>query len=142
MVTLKSSKIVGTYIKQRRQALDLSQRALGQMLTPPVTTQFISNLERGVTPLPLSHLSHLAKALQIQEAELTSLLEKEYAFKLSHRLGFENGSGTELALNHRSLQVSPEDYELMKKIYEAYKNSDAKIQEAFLVFCETQFGIK
>ena len=51
MVENKKPRLVGNFIRQKREALGLSQRALGQKFTPPVTTQFISNVERGVTPL-------------------------------------------------------------------------------------------
>ena len=44
----KQPKLVGAFIRQRREALGLSQRALGLLFSPPVTTQFISNVERGV----------------------------------------------------------------------------------------------
>lgn len=142
MVNFKSSKLVGTFIKQRRQTLDLSQRALGQMLTPAVTTQFISNLERGVTPLPLNHLPNIAKALQINEAELTSLLEKEYALKLSQRLGVENGNLPNPQGDHRPLGIIGGDYDFIKKIYDAYRNADPKTQQTFLAACENIFGFK
>lgn len=142
MVNFKSSKLVGTFIKHRRQTLELSQRSLGQMLTPPVTTQFISNLERGVTPLPLNHLPTIAKALQINEAELTSLLEKEYALKLSQRLGIENASSPNPQGDHRTLGISRGDYELIKRIYDAYRNADLKTQQTFLAACENIFGFK
>ncbi len=57
--SLKGTGIVGAFIRQRRETLGLSQRALGQLFQPPVTTQFISNVERGVTPLPPVHISTL-----------------------------------------------------------------------------------
>src|SRR3954469_23353077 len=84
---MKKSKLVGEFIKERRKAMGLSQRALGQMFNPPVTTQFISNVERGVTPLPPVHIPILAKALTTNEVEIMLLLEKEYAVKLNGRLG-------------------------------------------------------
>src|SRR5690606_28317860 len=93
----RNPRLVGTFIRQRRDALRLSQRALGQLFDPPVTTQFISNVERGVTPLPPAHVPTLAKALVADENEIMSLLEREYAVKLSGRLGKDaslNGHGT------------------------------------------------
>ena len=85
---------VGAYIKQKRQQKGLSQRALGQLLSPPVTTQFISNIERGVTPLPADHIPKLVGILEIPESELLQLLEAEYSAKLSRRVGFHpSGSG-------------------------------------------------
>lgn len=142
MVNFKSPKLVGTFIKQRRQSLELSQRALGQMLTPVVTTQFISNLERGVTPLPLSHLPALAKALQISDAELTSLLEREYAMKLSNRLGIENGGQVDIGGGNRKLDISSGDFDFMKNLYEAYCIADPKAKQAFLSVCENILGMK
>src|SRR4051812_39391659 len=84
---LKSPKLVGNFIRERRESLGLSQRALGLLFDPPVTTQFISNIERGVTPLPPVHVPTLTKALLVPEAEFTALLEREYALKLTGRLG-------------------------------------------------------
>ena len=83
----KKIKLVGEFIRKRREALKMSQRSLGLMFDPPVTTQFISNVERGVTPLPPTHIPVLAKALTVSPSEITVLLEKEYAMKLSGRLG-------------------------------------------------------
>src|SRR4051794_6713819 len=83
----KRLKLVGDFIRKRRETIGLSQRALGQVFEPPVTTQFISNVERGVTPLPPIHIPTLAKALSVNDSEIMTLLEKEYAFKLNGRLG-------------------------------------------------------
>src|SRR3954468_24285738 len=88
----KRPKIVGNFIRDRREALGLSQRALGLLFTPPVTTQFISNVERGVTPLPPAHIPTLTKALNVSESEFMALLEQEYAYKLSGRLGKADAS--------------------------------------------------
>jgi transcriptional regulator with XRE-family HTH domain len=138
MIDFKLPKLVGNFIKQRRQALNMSQRTLGQMLNPPVTTQFISNLERGVTPLPVSHIPALAKVLQINDHELTTLLEKEYALKISKRIG---KSGIESGAVSTALQVSSEDAALMKAIYDAFRTADQKTQQAFITVCESILGI-
>src|SRR3954470_13976428 len=84
-------KLVGKFIRKKRELAGLSQRALGLMFNPPVTTQFISNLERGVTPLPLNHVPTLVKALNVTETELMGLLEREYTLKLSGRLARISG---------------------------------------------------
>ena len=138
----KPAKLVGTFIKQRRQTLGLSQRALGQMLTPAVTTQFISNLERAVTPLPLNHVATLARSLQVTEAELMALLEKEYASKLSNRLGIAvtDGSLVPGSSDQRALPVSHTDYDAIKAVYEAYRSADKKTKQSFLTVCESILG--
>ena len=115
----------------------MSQRALGLLFDPPVTTQFISNVERGVTPLPPTHIPVLAKALSVSPSEITVLLEKEYALKLSGRLGqAENGNNDHLDI-WPNLVVSKVDYEFMKNLYDAYRVSDQKTKQAFATVCES-----
>lgn len=137
-------KIVGSFIRQRREALGLSQRALGQLFNPPVTTQFISNLERGVTPLPPNHVPTLTAALSVPEAELMGLLEKEYAMKLSGRLG---KAGAPLVATDGTnpgaptLLVATQDYAFLKALYDAYRTADKKTQQAFATLCESVLSL-
>ena len=153
----KRPKIVGNFIRQRREALNLSQRALGLLFEPPVTTQFISNVERGVTPLPPAHVPTLTKALQVSEAEMMGLLEKEYTLKLSGRLGLPqdtNGasragaviipmSQSHLATTAATqLLVSPHDFEFVHGLYEAYKTADPKTRQAFVTLCQSMLNLR
>ncbi len=131
----RSPKLVGQFIRQRREALGLSQRALGLLFAPPVTTQFISNIERGVTPLPPAHVPTLVQALQASETELLALLEREYTAKLSDRLG----RGTSSPADHPHLTdastpqllVASQDADFIKNLYEAYRHADPKTRETF-----------
>lgn len=131
-------KLVGQFVRQRREALGLSQRALGQLFDPPVTTQFISNVERGVTPLPPAHVPTLVRALLVPEQELLLLLEREYAAKLSGRVGKSSplDDGHDPA-QPQPLLIAPEDFEFLRALYDAYRQSDAKTRQAFATFCET-----
>lgn len=143
MVESKRPKLVGTYIRQRREALGLSQRALGLLFSPPVTTQFISNLERGVTPLPPNHVPTLTKALSVSEGELMSLLEKEYAMKLSGRLGKVDGAPGEITANPAmpSIAVHTQDFPFLRSLCEAYAKADKKTRQAFATVCETMLNM-
>jgi transcriptional regulator with XRE-family HTH domain len=133
----KKSKLVGEFIRQRREALKLSQRALGQLFDPPVTTQFISNVERGVTPLPPAHIAILAKALLINETELMGLLEQEYVLKLNGQLG-RNGEPQRAAAGAPPpLVVDQADYDLIKSLYTAYRTADPQTKQAFFTVCES-----
>lgn len=138
----KPPKLVGSFIRTRREALGLSQRALGLLFAPPVTTQFISNVERGVTPLPPAHVPTLVKALMVSEEELMALLEREYTVKLSGRLGkapegqvgvpSDNGMVT---MPH--LVIATPDYDFMRTLYDAYRQADGKTRQAFATVVES-----
>ncbi len=135
---VKRPKLVGSLIRSRRESLGLSQRALGQLFTPAVTTQFISNIERGVTPLPPVHVATLARALQMPEAEITALMEREYTFKLSERLGRPGEAGNGAG----ALPVSsPEDLAFMRSLYDAYRRADQKTKDAFANVCVSMLKV-
>jgi transcriptional regulator with XRE-family HTH domain len=143
----KRPRLVGTFIRQKREAANLSQRALGQLFSPPVTTQFISNLERGVTPLPLNHVPVLTKALSIDEAELRALLEQEYTLKISGRLSQIEGfqfSAVDKADDDRAgdLPIANEDLAFMKLLYEAYRRADIKTRQTFHSVCESMLALR
>jgi transcriptional regulator with XRE-family HTH domain len=138
MVDSKAPKLVGQFIRQRREALGLSQRALGMLFDPPVTTQFISNVERGVTPLPPIHVPTLTKALMVSEGEIMALLEREYALKLSGRLGKpdEMPQGPQ-AGSIPQLVIAHPDYDFMRTLYDSYRMADDKTRQAFATVAES-----
>ena len=139
----KQPGLVGAFIRQRREALGLSQRALGQLFSPAVTTQFISNVERGVTPLPPNHVKTLSQALMVTEAEILTLLEREYTVKLSGRLGrLADGLAQAMpagqaAPEQQSLVVATQDFDFIRSLYDAYRKADLKTQQAFATVCES-----
>jgi transcriptional regulator with XRE-family HTH domain len=133
-------RLVATFIRERRKSANLSQRDLGKLFSPPVTTQFISNVERGITPLPLNHLPTLHKVLGIEEAEILGLMEKEYALKVSVRLGKIEGmrSGVIPQLpSENEIYVAPEDLEFMRALYSSYRRADKKTRQIFHGLCES-----
>jgi transcriptional regulator with XRE-family HTH domain len=137
----KRPRLVGAYIRQRREVLGISQRALGLLFTPPVTTQFISNVERGVTPLPPAHVPTLARALQAHESEIMSLLEREYSAKLTERLGRSEGDAMEPVVGTPGLTIQPVDMEFMKLLYRAYQQADPKTRQTFASVCESILNV-
>jgi hypothetical protein len=134
----KKVKLVGEFIRKRRENLKLSQRSLGLLFDPPVTTQFISNVERGVTPLPPLHVPVLSKALSVSPSEIMLLLEKEYAMKLNGRLGnhvFKDSEET--SGSTPSLAISRSDFDFIRNLYDAYRVADVKTKQAFGTVCES-----
>ncbi len=98
---------------------------------PPVTTQFISNVERGVTPLPPAHVPTIAKALGVEDVEIFNLLEQEFSQKLSGRFG--KGSPARAALcSHCSLA---------KSLIEAYKKADSTARARFAEACKNVLNV-
>ncbi len=130
-----SPGLVGHFVREKREGVGLSQRALGQLFDPPVTTQFISNIERGVTPLPPVHIPTLVRVLRIAETDLLSVLEREYAAKISNRVG-----RPELAITMAGIpgfRIADEDRAYFQALYDSYRLSDPKTREAFQSVCDT-----
>jgi len=117
----KSPNWVGSFIRQKREEKHLSQKELGQKFTPPVTTQFVSNLERGITPVPAVHINALVKGLEMNEHEFMALMEKEYAAKLTHKIAGQHSDHS----NHNApavVVVAKHDEEFFKFIAQSYNN--------------------
>ncbi len=118
---VKTPNWVGAFIRQKRETKGFSQKELGQRFEPPVTTQFVSNLERGITPIPAVHIQALVRALDLNEQELMVLMEKEYAAKLTHKIA----GGTEFHSSESApavLVVAKQDEEFFKWIVQSYNN--------------------
>lgn len=69
---------VGKFIKQRRKELGLNQDYLAKELSYK-DKQAISNIERGVAPLPFNRIIKLARLLEVERKKLAKLacLDKE-----------------------------------------------------------------
>ena len=140
----KPGSLVGSFLRQRRESLNISQRQLGLRFQPPVTTQFISNLERGVTPLPAHHIPILAKELQLPEERILSLLEREYSQKISERIHrpatAADGPPALAAIpptsTLRNLIIEEKDAEFITALYRAYSFADEETQQNFASMCE------
>ena len=130
-----SPGLVGSFLREKREGVGLSQRALGLLFDPPVTTQFISNIERGVTPLPPVHIPTLVRILHLPENDLLTVLEREYAAKISNRVGRPvlppSGNGVP------SFRIADEDRVYFQSLYDSYRSSDPKTREAFQSVCDT-----
>jgi SOS-response transcriptional repressor LexA len=74
----KSRKKVGKFIQKRRKELGLNQDQVAKVLNYK-DKQAISNIERGVAPLPFNRIKKLAKLLGIERKTLAKLvcLDKE-----------------------------------------------------------------
>ncbi len=117
----KSLNWVGSYIRQKREEKRLSQKELGQKFSPAVTTQFVSNLERGITPVPAVHIQALVKSLELNEHELMALMEKEYAAKLTHKIAGQHGDHSSQSAP-AVLVVPKQDEEFFKFVAQSYNN--------------------
>ena len=118
----KSPNWVGSFIRQKREEKRLSQKELGQKLNPPVTTQFISNLERGITPVPAVHIQAIVKSLELNELELMALMEKEYAAKLTHKIAGHHGEHGTTGDAPAVMVVAKQDEEFFKFVVQSYNN--------------------
>lgn len=124
----QKKSFIGNYIKEKRILLGLSQKDLGLALNGSVTTQFISNIERGITPLPARHLETIAKALKAPPEELLLLLEKDYAQKVVFKTSLDT-----FAKQNREEETSKKFFfaegtegNFLLKIQETFKKLDPK----------------
>ena len=127
----KSLNIVGQFVREKREALGISQRSLGLLFNPAVTTQFISNIERGVTPLPTIHIATLVKNLKLTESELIHMMEKEYAAKITNKVGLPMGHGPP------GSPIPGHDHAFITRLSQAFHLADQNTQTAFKDACRT-----
>jgi transcriptional regulator with XRE-family HTH domain len=133
-----SPSIVGVFIREKRESLGMSQRALGQLFEPAVTTQFISNIERGVTPLPPVHVATLVRILKLSEYDLLSVMEREYASKIAKRVGRADPFGGQPALASATpVRIAEEDRAFFQAVYDAYRVADGSSKDGFHSLCES-----
>ncbi len=132
-----SPRLVGQFLREKRESVGMSQRALGLLFDPPVTTQFISNIERGVTPLPPVHIATLVRVLGIPEDELICVLEREYAAKISSRSGRPDFASLTSVIP--GFRMAEEDRAYFQSLYDSFRQSDPKTREAFRSLCHTLF---
>jgi transcriptional regulator with XRE-family HTH domain len=73
------------FFKEKRLAAGLSQSELSTKLgyTGP---QFISNLERGISQMPISKLPILADIFEIPVLEFVEIIVKEHAKELRNKI--------------------------------------------------------
>lgn len=70
----------------------------------------------------------------MKEEEITVLMEREYTFKLSERLG-RGGEGVTLTPNPSAMPTVGPDFAFLRSVSDAYQRADAKTKEAFATIC-------
>ncbi len=145
-------QLVGSYIKRARQLKKLSQKDLAAAFHPPVTVQFISNLERGISLLPLNQLARLQKALGLDEWTLLDLLVSEYTLKLSLKLAelqadettpgksdkkskawLKGGGSATSSVPWGTLVVEQQDVGWIRNFYHHYRLADKMTKQVFFL---------
>ncbi|MCX6112673.1 MAG: helix-turn-helix transcriptional regulator [Proteobacteria bacterium] len=84
------SKLVGNFIKKRRSVLKLTQKQLSDSLGFK-TSQFISNLERGIAEIPPSRIKDFAEVLQMDNNEFTNLVSESLKRKILKKTDIAEG---------------------------------------------------
>jgi len=123
-----STSRVGQFLKEQREKLGISQRALGLLFNPPVTTQFISNIERGITPLPIAHIGTLVTHLKLREGDLLRVLEEDFSEKITHQIS---------ASTVRPLWVRSEYFDFLRQFSDFFENSNSETQEKIRVILKS-----
>ncbi len=77
---------VSQLIKERRQSLNISQEKLAKMLGVG-TGQFISNIERGLCPMPKRKLKRVCRCLLLDRKVMYAACLEEAAQSIQKSLG-------------------------------------------------------
>ena len=85
-----TSKLVGNFIKKRREVLKLTQRQLSNSLGFS-SSQFISNLERGIAEIPPSRIKDFAEVLQMDNNEFANLVSESLKRKILKKTDMISG---------------------------------------------------
>ncbi len=72
---------LGTWIKTSREKLGYSQCDFAKSLKL-TSSQSISNIERGITPVPLKYVKSLAQTLRVPQTVLVNRMVAQYRQKL------------------------------------------------------------
>jgi len=110
-----NNKILAKFIKKKRIELCLSQKELATMLGFK-SAQFISNLERGVSSIPVNKIKDFSKALQINQNDLTQIISSSYKNKLFIK---------------NKISIEDTDNLFIDKIVFAYRTANEKDKELF-----------
>ena len=84
-------KHVGSFIKVLREKKGLSQADVAKLLSLK-TAQSISNIERGVSPLPRAKIKRLADVLGIKKGEIVTVVLREVSDRVSKAAGVQSKS--------------------------------------------------
>ena len=79
------NKEIGNYFRIKRKKAGLTQLDLGKKLNLN-TSQFVSNVERGVCAYSLEHLLTISQACRINKEELIKEIMKHYTICLKKRI--------------------------------------------------------
>ncbi|MBI3542891.1 MAG: helix-turn-helix transcriptional regulator [Deltaproteobacteria bacterium] len=113
-------KHVGSFIKQLREKKGLSQADVARLLSLK-TAQSISNIERGVSPLPRAKIKKLADILGIRKGEIVNVVMREMQERVSKAAGVQA----------RSIVLGPEhsqeDFSLLSSLADRFR--EAKTNE-------------
>lgn len=93
----RADKKLGEYLRRKREALRLTQSEVAQRLGYG-SPQFISNIERGISNVPVKSLRIMIDLYQISANEVINILLEDKRRALLRQLG----------LTEESLEASPE----------------------------------
>ena len=116
--TYASSLTVGEVIRERRTELRMSQSDVAKLIKTKAP-EYIGMIENGTRSLELNKIPSLARALKLNEQDLTKLAlynAHPEAYKALHRAGEPIPSSVQKNKENQShvLQISREDLELVQ----------------------------
>lgn len=114
-------KQVGNFIRQLRISKGLSQSDVAKKLNLK-TAQSISNIERGISPLPRAKIKQLAGILGVEKTKIVDMVLVEVQGRYSKAVG---GAAGKLGSKAKGLeQLSTEEHELVGTLVERFRKAN------------------
>jgi transcriptional regulator with XRE-family HTH domain len=111
-------KHIGNYIKELRERRGLSQADVARSLGLR-TAQSISNIERGVSPLPRAKIRRFADILGVRKGDIVEAVMREMQERVSKAAGVQSRS---LLLGP---EISSEDLTLVASVVDRLREAKA-----------------
>ncbi len=117
-------KQVGSLVRQLREKRGLSQGDVAKLLSLK-TAQSISNIERGVSPLPRNKIKRLADVLGVKKNDLVGVVISETQERIAKAAGVTGkGSFAGVALEGEQ-ELSSEESTILMTLVERFKTAKA-----------------
>ena len=124
-----NSKQLGRFLRKKREASSLTQGELANKLGF-ASSQFVSNIERGVSLIPVSRIKDYSELLGLNSVELSKLMSQALSDKVVKK-----------TTKKLDLEIAPKD-PFIEAFAAAWQTAGEKERECIKIVAEKVLGIE